>query len=486
MELMAILALALNPPERDVLVYSDSAYVVRGCQRLSSPSTRRQLRRSNRHLWARLQAAIAVHKGNDFKFVVAKCAAHGKDAKQAEHITTGNDRADGAAKLANKGGHLSLPLLKDPFHHRLLFRGRTVRGDPRRHMKKHFQFLHFESATLVPKAGVVAEQIRPPTPYSAHSITTPISGRKAYKNGHVVQTAFMYAARTNALYTPSKSYRNTFVKGKPVPIDTISLRERALTPLEPGDPPRFPPKEAFVPTDTDGSPLCPLCLGPNPDSHHYLSHNCPNVLEESGLLRRSAASLIESLNAFTEHANPTIPQIRIWLSSLVPNLGYATTKDIPQDGSSQFINGCRLKAWPEDGINLPSTGLHFGIFPSDLLSDGESHGGRPCPFRFKYLFHIPRKRAIGKAASGKTKDSYEKPRTFKAGLSLVAIGDPILPSIDIDDVERLGISLRDSMIWGPHKLSLHWNGTSWPLDSLIEDPQPILTKPASFPLIPPP
>ena len=57
-----------------------------------------------------------------------------------------------------------------------------VRGDPRHHMKKHFQFLHFESAALVPKAGIVAEQIRP-----------------LYKNGDVIQTVFMYAACTNAL-----------------------------------------------------------------------------------------------------------------------------------------------------------------------------------------------------------------------------------------------------------------------------------------------
>ena len=69
------------------------------------------------------------------------------------------------------------------------------------------------------------------------------------------------------------------------------------------------------------------------------------------------------------------------------------------------------------------------------------------------------------------KDSYEKPRTPNVGLTLVAIGDPILPSINIDEVSQLGDILRDSVILGPHKLSLRWNGTSWPLDTLIEDPQ---------------
>ena len=67
-------------------------------------------------------------------------------------------------------------------------------------------------------------------------------------------------------------------------------------------------------------------------------------------------------------------------------------------------------------------------------------------------------------------------RGAKIGVTLVAIGDQILPSIDIDEVERLGATLRNSMVWGPHKLSLSWNGTSWPLDTLIEDPQPILNE----------
>ena len=108
---------------------------------------------------------------------------------------------------------------------------------------------------------VIPSQIRPPTPYSAPSIITPISGHKAYSKGLIKHSAFMYAARANALYTPSKSYRNTFVKGSPVPVDQVSLRIRALSPIEPGDPPQFPPKEAFTPIDAHGAPLCPLCSG---------------------------------------------------------------------------------------------------------------------------------------------------------------------------------------------------------------------------------
>ena len=45
---------------------------------------------------------VAIHKSNGFKFVVAKCAAHGRDDKQAEHINVGNKLADTAAKAANR------------------------------------------------------------------------------------------------------------------------------------------------------------------------------------------------------------------------------------------------------------------------------------------------------------------------------------------------------------------------------------------------
>ena len=114
-------------------------------------------------------------------------------------------------------------------------------------MKKHFQHRHFESAVLLPKAGVIPSQICPPTPYSAQSIITPISGHKAYSKGMIKHSAFMYAARANALYTPSKCYPNTFVKGSPVPVDQVSMRIRALSPIEPGDPPGFRPRRRLCP-----------------------------------------------------------------------------------------------------------------------------------------------------------------------------------------------------------------------------------------------
>ena len=55
--------------------------------------------------------------------------------------------------------------------------------------------------------------------------------------------------------------------------------------------------------------------------------------------------------------------------------------------------------------HLPAPFL--GVFPSDLLFNGENHGGRPCPFRFKYLLNISRKRTILVPDTGTDKESYE-------------------------------------------------------------------------------
>ena len=60
MELMAILALAQDPPQRDVVVYTDSSYVLKGCSRHHT-STRRSLRQTNRYLWHLLELAVKAH-----------------------------------------------------------------------------------------------------------------------------------------------------------------------------------------------------------------------------------------------------------------------------------------------------------------------------------------------------------------------------------------------------------------------------------------
>ena len=477
MELMAILALARNAPANDVLVYTDSSYVVKGCRR-HGLSARRQIRRSNRYLWHELGVALAKHRANGFQFVVAKCSAHGKDPGQDPAVTLGNDQADAESKAANKSGHARHTLLKDPFTHRLLFRGQTVRGDPRRHMKKHFQHCHFESAVLLPKAGVIPSQIRPPTHYSAQSIITPMSGHKAYSKGLIKHSAFMYAARANALYTPSKCYRNTFVKGSPVPVDKVSMRIRALSPIEPGDPPRFPPKEAFTPIDAHGAPLCPLCSGISPDTHHYVAHVCPHTLAMSGLLRRTVASLLSSFQAFHGVTSlTTIVGLFSWLQTVVPEIRCTDILAPLRDGSSQLIDGHLLRAWPAHGLGLPSTGTHFGVVPSSLVLRGPK-----CPFRFHSLLTIPSGRTILVDAVGKKKDEYKLPVFSDQELSLVIFGDSTPPPITTVEVTLLGDFLRCSVLWGPHKLVLTWAGTSWPLDTLIEDPQPILDSCLLLPL----
>ena len=86
------------------------------------------------------------------------------------------------------------------------------------------------------------------------------------------------------------------------------------------------------------------------------------------------------------------------------------------------------------------------------------------------------------ALSGTDNESYQKLVICKFSLNLVAICDPVLPSIDIDKVSQLGDLLRRYIVWGPLKLSERWNMTSWPLDCLIEYPQTTLDQAGLLPL----
>ena len=342
-------------------------------------------------------------------------------------------------------------------------------------MKKFFQFLHFDAACRPPKAGIIPSKFAPPSPVTSHSVSTPMSGVRAYRNGHVRQTAFVYALRTNSLYTPSKSFRNTFKRGAPTRVDRIAMRYYALKPRRPRDPPRFPRKEAFISSDDQDRPLCPLCDGPSPDTHHYASHECPNTFEMSSLLRRSVASLIQSLNAFVPSAPPLADSLLGWLRSVVPEVRPSDILSPLRDGSAQFISGPLLQHWPDQGLNLPPSGYHFGLFPTKLLFYGN------CPLRFQHLLFFPANRAILSPGAGEGGD-YVPPTCYDHSLSLVMFGDKALPPVDQASVDSLAERLRSSLVWGPLRLSLRWSGTSWPLDALIEDPQPILDQAGILPL----
>ena len=129
--------------------------------------------------------------------MVAKCAAHGRDPTQHPSISLNNDRADAAAKLANKRGHESHRFLSEPSGLQLLFRGRTVRGDPRRHLKKYFQYEQFKLACTSAKGGIIPDLSAHPSPFTVSSIATPLAPHRAYKAGHLNLLAYTYALRTN-------------------------------------------------------------------------------------------------------------------------------------------------------------------------------------------------------------------------------------------------------------------------------------------------
>ena len=115
---------------------------------------------------------------------------------------------------------------------------------------------------------------------------------------HVGQTAFVYPLRTSTLYTPpSKSYRNTFVGGNPVPTDPLSMKVRASKPSR-ADLTVSPLKRHSHRLTQTGNHCVLSPSVKNPNMHHYTAHICPDVLKMSGLLLRSVAFLlVKSINA---------------------------------------------------------------------------------------------------------------------------------------------------------------------------------------------
>ena len=490
MELMAIVELAENPPQQDILVYTDSAYVLKGCSK--APLTpRRILRQSNRALWHSLRTAIKKHTDKNLRFVVAKCAAHGRDPKQHASISINNDRADAAAKTANKRNHEIHRILKEPSGLQLLYRGRTVRGDPRRHMKKYFQYEQYQRACEIKKGGIIPDLSAHPSPFSASSIRTPLSPHKAYRAGYLNLLPFTYASRVNSLYTPSKSFRNTRDRGRPTRIDDLALRLAASRPAAPQSRNatkkrvrRFPPKEAFTPTDEACLPLCPLCLNPNPDTPHYITHRCADVEKLSGPLRRTTATLLRSLAAGKPSGTPLPTGLSHWLGSLTTPVTshWAVANQSHFPGTSSFIDLSHVTTWPKEITSPPVTGCHFVLLPADTAF---SKSARP-PLKLAPTLLIPANRGLKAPSSVVDGSPANPPLCYTRPLVLCNCGPAPPAPLSVAEAESLALLLCKTVLQGPVGLTLHWYPQTWPLDAILDDPQPTLDKYGFLPLDAPP
>ena len=116
-----------------------------------------------------------------------------------------------------------------------------------------------------------------------------------------------------------------------------------------------------------------------------------------------------------------------WLGTVIPNIRASEVLTPLLDGTPQLIMGRHLHKWPIAGLRLPADGFHLGLFPTRLLFPRDK--GFRCPFKFFGLLTLPANRTIITPATGLDKDSYTPPVCSSESLTMVVIGDPLLPPI---------------------------------------------------------
>ena len=146
MELLAVLEVLELGPDNNLIILTDSAYVMLGMKR-HSRGTRSLVRQCDRSLWMRATAALARRKALGFFCTFAKCSSHDKDPEQEAIVSLWNNRAEKAAESARiHGPPVSLWWTTGDMGHVLLHHGCTVRGDPRSHIRSNWEYGSLEHA----------------------------------------------------------------------------------------------------------------------------------------------------------------------------------------------------------------------------------------------------------------------------------------------------------------------------------------------------
>jgi hypothetical protein len=97
MELLAGVDLLEKGPENNMIILTDSAYVMLGVDR-HAWGTRSLVRQCDRSLWLRAQKALGRRKALGFFCTFVKCSSHDKDPDQDARVSLWNNRVDGAAE----------------------------------------------------------------------------------------------------------------------------------------------------------------------------------------------------------------------------------------------------------------------------------------------------------------------------------------------------------------------------------------------------
>ena len=191
-------------------------------------------------------------------------------------ISLWNSRADTKAKTGCKTrkGDIHEWVPDGDFSFRLLYRGKLVRGDPRKHIGKAFHLKYFEHAATLSTGGVLPSLVQDcPGGLSIGTLQRNRSAVQLSRNGQLPLLSFAFSLQTLSLPTPSRFYMS---KGE---VDASKLT-------------------AHLPRER-GKCICPLCGDPKPDTWYYhtqcsfTSHLRAETLGAVGSLLAGICSLKE-------------------------------------------------------------------------------------------------------------------------------------------------------------------------------------------------
>ena len=436
-ELMAVVDVLENAPQENLTLLVDASYIMYGFH--AHPSgLRRQIRNTNRPLWLRAREALTQrHKAGLFvRF--RKCSSHNKDPNQHPLITLWNDRADEKAKAgcgsANNCLHEWTP--DGDFSFQMLFRGKLVRGDPRKHIGSTVKQIQFDHAESLKAGGVLPSLVREkPCSISIGTLRRTRSPVHLARAGLMNLHGFAYSLHNLCLPTPSRFYLS---------------KEPDMSKLT-----------AHLPR-VNGKCICPLCGDTRPDSWHYATTQCPFTDYLRRITQLATGNLLAGIcslglfdpelpNIFVEwfkfHFSTLIGTDRVTLQNVT---GTSPASPLPSwDGSSE---------WP------------LLLCPPATLLTLLRQPDRP---EASLLLTVPAGRFPTGIAPRLATDKPSTPsRTLfdQNEVCLVLLRDTRkLPPPSDQALLELTAVISRFLLLGPTGVSLHWGGRTYPLDSLATE-----------------
>ena len=443
-ELLAVVDVLEHGPRANLTLLVDASYIMFGFHSHES-GLRRLIRGTNRALWLRARAALASRNKDGFFVRFRKCSSHGKDSKQHQLISLWNNRADTKAKLGCKTrqGDMHEWVPDGDFSFRLLYRGKLVRGDPRKHIGKAFQWKYFEHAATLKDGGVLPALVQEcPGGISIGTLQRNRSAVQLSRGGQLPLLSFAFSLQGLSLPTPSRFYLS---KGE---VDKTKLT-------------------AHLPRER-GKCICPLCGYSKPDTWHYHTEGAAGCSFTSHLraeTQGAVGSLFAGICSLKEYDSSLPQRLVEWFEEFFEDVVGMETVDI--------CNATPGSGRPEDALDWK--GLHawpFLLCTPKTLHEFLKVPGRPTS---SLLLVFPAGRfpkgttSVKKQKNGKTvKQKFTAYETEDICLVLLRNARQ-LPVPTKEALEELVEVIAPNVLMGTWGLTLAWGTERFPLDNVRTD-----------------